>query len=96
MSRPARTSHTPAAITLRTLTVEKIMRTLERIARYGAIAGFLFVSSGCVIAPEHEHERDRDRDSRYHDRDARDRDGREHEEHHCDDRERGDCRDRDH
>jgi hypothetical protein len=58
------------------------MSTLERIARYGAIVGFLFVSSGCVIAPD-----DRGRDH--------DRDGRYHEEHHCDDHDRdGHCRDR--
>ncbi len=59
------------------------MSTLERIARYGAIAGFLFVSCGCVIAPDHDHERDHDRDGRYH------------EEHHCDDHDRDDhCHDR--
>ena len=41
------------------------MSTLERIARYGAILGFLFVSSGCVIAPDHDRDRNGDR---YHDR----------------------------
>ena len=61
------------------------MSTLERLARYGAIAGFLFVSSGCVVAPDRGYDRDRD---------ARDqRDDRSHYEHHCDEHDR-DCQDR--
>jgi hypothetical protein len=69
------------------------MSTLERIARYGAILGFLFVSSGCVIAPDHDRDRDGDRyHDRYHDRD---REARDHDERHCDEHDRDDrCRDR--
>ena len=62
------------------------MSTLERLARYGAIAGFLFVSSGCVVAPDRGGY-DRDRDARDH------RDERSHDEHHCDEHDR-DCHDR--
>ena len=58
------------------------MSTLERIARYGAIAGFIFVSSGCVIAPGHEHERDQDARDRDHRCDDRDHD----RDNHCHDR----------
>ena len=73
------------------------MSTMERIARCGAILGFLFVSSGCVVAPESEHDYGRDR---YHDRDHerdrdRDRDQRDHDEHHCGEHDHDDrCRDR--
>jgi hypothetical protein len=63
------------------------MNMLERIARYGAIAGFLLVSSGCVIAPDHY------RDGRDHE--DRNRDVRDHDERHCEDRDRdGRCHDR--
>jgi 3'-phosphoadenosine 5'-phosphosulfate sulfotransferase (PAPS reductase)/FAD synthetase len=52
------------------------LTALKRIAGYGAILGFLVVSSGCVIAPEQNDDRDH-----HHDRD-RER-GRDHEEHRC-------------
>jgi hypothetical protein len=65
------------------------MSTLERIAACGAIVGLLFVSSGCVVAPDRGYDHDRyGREHRYHD-------DRDHRERHCDDRDHdGDCRDR--
>jgi hypothetical protein len=60
------------------------MSTLGRIVTCGAIAGFIFMSSGCIVAPDHGNERDRDA-----------RDHRDHNERHCDEHGRGDdCRDR--
>ena len=44
------------------------MNTLERIASYGTIVGFLFISSGCAVEPDHQYGGDRDRDARYQDR----------------------------
>jgi hypothetical protein len=76
------------------------MSTLERIATCGAIVGFLFVSSGCVVAPDGGYDRgyEHDRYVREH-RDHDDRDHRERGERHCDDRDRNEgCREhyRDH
>jgi hypothetical protein len=64
------------------------MNNLGRIARYGAILGFLFVSSGCVVAPDHGYDHERSHES------DRDHDGdRGHGDHHCDDHDER-CRDR--
>ena len=68
------------------------MSTLERIATCGAIVGFLFVSSGCVVAPDsgyYGHDRYvREHRYRYHD----DRDHRYRGEWRCEDRDHdGDC-----
>ena len=72
------------------------MSTLVRLARYGAIAGFLFVSSGCVVAPDHGY--GYGRDARY-ERDQREQreelDQRDHRERHCEEHDR-DCRDQFH
>ncbi|MDB6085119.1 MAG: hypothetical protein JWN43_3000 [Gammaproteobacteria bacterium] len=57
------------------------MKTFHRLVQGSVIAGFLLMSSGCIIAPDHEHEHERDRDM--HDRG----------EHRCDDRDEH-CRDR--
>ena len=66
------------------------MSTLERIARYGAIVGFLFVSSGCVVA-DGGYGHDHDRYVREH-RDHEDRDHRDRDERHCADRDHdGEC-----
>ena len=60
------------------------MSTLGRILGCGAIAGFIYMSSGCLIAPEHGYERDRGA-----------RDHRDREERRCDEHGRGDdCRGR--
>ena len=65
------------------------MSKLERIATCGAIVGFLFVSSGCVVADRGYYGQDRYvREHRYHD----DRDHRDRGERHWDDRDHdGDC-----
>lgn len=43
------------------------MSTLERIASCGAIVGFLFITSGCAVEPDHQYGGDRDRNTRYQD-----------------------------
>jgi hypothetical protein len=69
------------------------MNTVNRLIQGGVIAGFLILSSGCVIAPEGE----RDRVVREHDYDRHDhdngRDRRDHDDRRCDDRDEH-CRDR--
>jgi hypothetical protein len=69
------------------------MNTVNRLIQGGVIAGFLILSSGCVVAPEGE----RDRVVREHDYDRHDhdngRDRRDHDDRRCDDRDEH-CRDR--
>jgi hypothetical protein len=68
------------------------MNTLNRLIQGGVMAGFLILSSGCVIAPDGD--RGRDRVVREHDSDHyRDHDRRDHDDRHCDDRDEH-CRDR--
>jgi hypothetical protein len=80
------------------------MNTLNRLIQGGVIAGFLILSSGCVVAPDgerdrvvREHDYDRhDYDRHDHDNDRyrdRDRDRRDHDERRCDDHDEH-CRDR--
>ena len=66
------------------------MSTLARLARYGAIAGFLFVSSGCVVAPDRGY--GYGHDARYERDQREERDQRDHRERHCEEHDR-DCRD---
>jgi hypothetical protein len=72
------------------------VNTFNRLIQGGVIAGFLVLSSGCVVAPDGEHDRwardhesDRDRHEGDHDR-------RDHDSRRCEDREDRDehCRDR--
>jgi hypothetical protein len=56
------------------------------------IAGFLFSSSGCIVAPD-RYGGDRDRVVREHDDRYRDRERHDHDERHCDDHDEH-CRDR--
>lgn len=63
------------------------MNTLERVARYGVILGFLFVSTGCVIADgpyDGGYRGDRERGDRYRD----ERRCGEHDDEHCRDHHR--------
>ncbi len=72
------------------------MSTLQHIARYGAIVGFLLVSSGCVVADRGGYDHDRyehDRSVREH-RDHDDRDHRDRDERRCEDRDRDGACDR--
>jgi hypothetical protein len=62
---------------------------LNRLIQGGAIAGFLILSSGCIVAPDGE----RDRVVREHDYDRHDSDRRDHDDRHCEDRDEH-CRDR--
>jgi hypothetical protein len=62
---------------------------LNRLIQGGVIAGFLILSSGCVVAPDGE----RDRVVREHDYDRHDNDRRDHDDRHCEDRDEH-CRDR--
>ena len=61
------------------------MNMLHRIAKCGAVAALLILSSACVIGPERgggdggDHDRDHDRGSQ--DRDAHRCDGGGHDEH---------------
>jgi len=64
------------------------MNTLSRLIQGGVIAGFLILSSGCVIAPDG----DRGRVVREHDRDQ-ERYRHDHDDRRCDDRDEH-CRDR--
>jgi hypothetical protein len=66
------------------------MNTLNRLIQGGVIAGFMILSSGCVIAPDGERGGDHDRLVREHDHD---RDRHDHDDRHCDDRDEH-CRDR--
>jgi hypothetical protein len=77
------------------------MNTLNRLIQGGVIAGFLILSSGCVVAPdgerdrvvrEHDYDRHDHDNDRYRDRD-RDHDRRDHDDRHCEDRDEH-CRDR--
>jgi hypothetical protein len=67
------------------------MNTVNRLIQGGVIAGFLILSSGCVVAPDGE----RDRVVREHDYDRHDHDNdrRDHDDRHCEDRDEH-CRDR--
>jgi hypothetical protein len=67
------------------------LNTLNRLIQGGVIAGFLILSSGCVVAPDGE----RDRVVREHDYDRHDndRDRRNHDDRRCEDRDEH-CRDR--
>jgi hypothetical protein len=73
------------------------MNTLNRLIQGGVIAGFLILSSGCVVAPDGERDRvvrEHDYDRHDHDNDRyRDRDRRDHDDRHCEDRDEH-CRDR--
>jgi len=72
------------------------LNTFNRLIQGGVIAGFLILSSGCVIAPDHYRDgRDHDRMVRYHDHDHdryRDRDRHDHDDRRCDDHDEH-CRD---
>ena len=81
------------------------VNTLTRLIQGGVIAGFLVLSSGCVVAPDGEHDRwarehQQDRWAREHesdrDRHEGDHDRRDHDSRRCEDREDRDehCRDR--
>jgi hypothetical protein len=77
------------------------MNTLNRLIQGGVIAGFLILSSGCVVAPDGERDRvvrEHDYDRRDHDNDRhhdndRYRDRRDHGDRRCDDHDEQ-CRDR--
>lgn len=58
------------------------MKTVARVIQYGVLAGFLGLTSGCVIAPDGDH-----------DRGAREHDRGDHDERRCDDHDEH-CRDR--
>ena len=71
------------------------MNTVNRLIQGGVMAGFLILSSGCVLAPDggrdrvvREHDYDRHDHDRYRDRDRRDHDDRRCDDHdeHCRDR----------
>jgi hypothetical protein len=81
------------------------VNTFNRLIQGGVIAGFLVLSSGCVVAPDGEHDRwarehQQDRWARDHesdrDRHEGDHDRRDHDSRRCEDREDRDehCRDR--
>jgi hypothetical protein len=63
------------------------MNTLHRIAKCGAVAALLILSSGCIVGPERgggdgrDHDRDRDRDRGRQARDEHRCDGTGHDEH---------------
>jgi hypothetical protein len=59
------------------------MNTLNRLIQGGVIAGFLILSSGCILAPDGDRGGDRDRVVREQ---SSDRDRHEHDDRHCDDR----------